>query len=76
MKKLNFKKKIKIIDLKKIDKENLNNNFINLIDINYNLKFKPKKITNLSKSFIDDCFKTAFKLVKSGISNKLVNGPI
>ena len=47
MKKLNFKK-IKIIDLKKIDKENLNNNFINLIDINYNLKFKPK-ITNLSK---------------------------
>ena len=76
MKNLNFKKKIKIIDLKKIDKENLNNNFINLIDINYNLKFKPKKITNLSKSFIDDCFKTAFKLVKSGISNKLVNGPI
>ncbi len=76
MKKLNFKKKIKIIDLKKINKENLNNNFINLIDINYNLKLKTKKITNLSKSFIDDCFKTAFKLIKSGISNKLVNGPI
>ncbi len=76
MKKLNFKKKIKIIDLKKINNENLNNNSINLIDINYNLKLKTKKITTLSKRFIDDCLKTAFILIKSGISNKLVNGPI
>ena len=36
MKKLKFKKKIKILDHKKILKYELNNNFINLIDIDYN----------------------------------------
>ena len=76
MDKLNFKKKVKIINFLHLDTKHLNNNSINLIDIKYNQQIPFKKISKRSKIYIEECFNIAFKIIKSGISNKLINGPI
>ncbi len=75
MKKLNFKKKIKILkpgDLKK----KLNNKSINLINVEYNPKKPFEKISKKSNSYIETSFNVAIKLIKDGYSDKLINGPI
>ena len=69
MRKFNFKKKIKLLDSDKIKEFNLNNNSINLIDI------KLKKNTNINQ-YIEKSFFTAFKIIKDGITDKFINGPI
>ena len=75
MKALKFKKKINLLD-----KNNLNykmdNKTINLINENYNTKKAFQKISNNSKKYVENCFKIAVNLIKSGYSNKLINGPI
>ena len=76
MKKLNFNKKIKLIDLHNFDFKTLNNNFINLINVKYNSNFKFEKISKKTNNYIKKSFDIAFKIIKSGISNKLINGPI
>ena len=76
MKKLKVKKKIKLLDISKLNKYNLNNKSINLIDINFNQKKAFQKITNKSNKFIKECLQIAFKLIKSKYSSKLINGPI
>jgi len=48
---------------------NLNNNSINLIDI------KLKKNTNINE-YIEKSFFTAFEIIKDGITDKFINGPI
>ena len=76
MKKLKFKKKINIINLKKIREYTFNNKTINLININYEQKFAFQKITKKSNGYINRSFLIAIKLIKQGFSNKLINGPI
>ena len=76
MEKLGFKKKINILNFKKLNLENLNNKCINLIDVNYEQKYAFKKITNKSNKYINECFNVAFKILKKGLSTKLINGPI
>ena len=76
MKKFNFKKKIKIIDIKKIKKYSLNNNSINLIDIDYNQKKPFEKISKKSNKYIEKSFLVALDLIKNKFTNKLINGPI
>ena len=76
MKKLKFKKKIKIIDIKKIKNYSLNNDKINLIDVNYNQRKPFEKISKKSNSYINKSFLIAFKLIRQGFTNKLINGPI
>ncbi len=76
MKKLRFKKKIKVLDLKKINSYLLDNNSINIIDVNYNTKKAFENISRKSNHYISNCFKIAFKLIKSGYTNKFINGPI
>ncbi len=66
MKKFNFKKKIRLIDLEKLKSYKLNNNSINIINV---------PIT-IHKNYIQNCFETAFKIIRGGFSNKLINGPI
>ena len=75
MKKLGFNKNIKLINLKKLETHILNNEFINLIDVEFNYKNYNKdfKFSNL---YIKNCFNVAFKILKSGYTNKLINGPI
>ena len=76
MKKLNFKKKIKIINQEKIKDYKLNNNSINLINVDYDQKKAFKKISKKSNNYIKNCFDIAIALIKSDFSNKLINGPI
>ncbi len=76
MKKLNFNKKIRLLDETKIKKYKLNNKTINLIDIEYSQKKAFQKISKKSNKYIENCFKSAITLIKKGVSNKLINGPI
>ena len=76
MKKLNFKKKIKVINLKKIKEYSFDNKSINLVNINYNQKVAFNKISKKSNNYINKSFMVAFKLIKEGFSYKLINGPI
>ena len=76
MKKLNYKKKINIINYKKLSNYKLNNRSINLIDVKYNVSKAFEKISTKSNSYIENSFKIAFDIIKSGITNKFINGPI
>ena len=76
MKRLKIKKKINLLEINKITKYNLNNKSINLIDVKYNPRRAFEKISKKSKNFITNSFLIAFKLIKKGISNKFINGPI
>ena len=76
MSKLKYKKKVNKIIYKDLSNLVLNNNAINLIDVNYNQKFAFEKISNKSKVYVEKCFNIAFKIIKLGLSNKLINGPI
>ena len=58
--------------LKKVD----NLKKINLIDVNFEQKIAFNKITAKSNNYITDCFGVALKLLKHGVSDKLINGPI
>ena len=69
MKKFRFKKSIRLINSNILKNYDLNNKEINLIDI-------PNKDNNNSKKYIKKCFDLAFKILKKGFSNKLINGPI
>ena len=69
MKKLNIKKKIKILNLKKIEKYKLNNNSINLINIDYTTNKAFNKISKKSNYYIKKSFDAAFELIKNGISD-------
>tara|TARA_A100001388_G_C28753978_1_gene493864 strand:+ start:39 stop:1001 length:963 start_codon:yes stop_codon:yes gene_type:complete len=76
MKKLKFQKKIKLLDSNNFFKQKLDNKSINLININFNQKKPFEKISNKSNRFIEDSFKVAFKILKTGKIKKFINGPI
>ena len=66
IKRFNFKKNIHLLNVYKIDPKNIKKNNIYLIDVG---------ILNPS-NYVIDCFNVAFKLIKSGLTNKLINGPV
>ena len=76
MKKLKFKMAIKKLHPLKLDKYNLDNNSINVIDIEYKPDQAFEKISKKSNLFIKKSFDIAFKIIKLGVTNKLINGPI
>ena len=76
MKKLKFKKSIRIIDRSSLSKIKLDNRTINIIDINYNENLAFQKISNKSNKYIRDCFETSIQILNSKITNKFINGPI
>ena len=76
MKRLNYKKNIKMIDYKNIKKYNLDNNSINLINIEYKTSKAFNKISNKSNKFINECFDLAFELIKKEKIKRFINGPI
>ena len=47
-----------------------------MINVDYNQKKVFEKISNKSNSFIKASFDTALDILKDGISNKFINGPI
>jgi 4-hydroxythreonine-4-phosphate dehydrogenase len=76
MAKLKFKKKIRIINYKKLNQYKLDNKFINLIDVEYNQEKAFEKISNKSNNFIKKSFDLAFEILKKNSINKMINGPI
>jgi len=76
MKKLNFKKRIKLLDIDQLKTYKLNNLSINLINIEFNQNKAFNKISKKSNLYIEKSFKIAIKLLKNGYSDKLINGPI
>ena len=76
MKKLKFKMNIKILNPSSLNEIKLDNKTINIIDINYNKNLTFQKISSKSNDYIKNCFETSFKILKSEITNKLINGPI
>ena len=76
MKKLNYKKKIKLLKFEKLSEYIINNKTINLIDVNYTFSKPFVKISPKSNNYIKQSFNLAFKILNKGITNKLINGPI
>ena len=76
MKKLKFRKKIKLLDEKKLHKYSLDNKSINLLDVEFSTNKAFQKITKKSNSFIKNSFELAFKILKKGKIKKFINGPI
>ena len=76
MKKLKFKNNINLIEYKNLKKNIIDNKSINLINVEYNQKKAFEKISNKSNSFIKASFDIALDILKDGISNKFINGPI
>jgi 4-hydroxythreonine-4-phosphate dehydrogenase len=76
MKKLGFKKRIKLLKPLELSEQKLNNQAINLINIDYNPKKAFEKISSKSNSFIENSFKLAFKIIKKNNIHKFINGPI
>ena len=76
MKKINIKKKIRCLDFLRLGKYKLDNNYINLIDVNFNQSKAFEKISIKSNDYITKSFNLALKILKKKISNKFINGPI
>ena len=69
IKKFKFSNEINFINLEDLKKNNLKNKSINLINVPYN-NIKNENI------YIKNCFNLAFKVLESGLTNKMINGPI
>ena len=76
MKKLNYKKKIRVLNKKEILINNLDNKSINIINVNYNPKKAFENISSKSNKYIKECFDIAFEIIKKNKINKFINGPI
>jgi len=76
MKKLKFKKKIKLLNPLTLDEYKLDNKSINLINVDYDPSKAFEKISIKSNKFINNSFKLAFKIIKKNKIHKFINGPI
>ncbi len=76
MKKLKFKKTIKILYPSKLDQYKLNNKTINLLNVEYSQNKAFEKISTKSNKFIEESFKLAFDIIKKNGIKKFINGPI
>ncbi len=76
MKKLKIQRKVRLIDLLKLKKNQLNNKMINLINVKFDQKKPFDKISSKSNDYIKKSFDIALKILNQKITNKLINGPI
>ncbi len=76
MAKLKFKKKIRLIDKKNFKDQKLDNNYINIINVDYNVSKAFEKISSKSNNYIKKCFEIAFEMIINHNFKKLINGPI
>ena len=76
MKKLKIQRKVRLIDLLKLKKNQLNNKMINLINVKFDQKKPFDKISSKSNDYIKKSFDVALKILNQKITNKLINGPI
>ena len=76
MKQFSFKRKIRNLNYKKLNKYKIDNKSINLININYNQSLSFEKVSSKSNDYIKKSFITAFKVIKKYNLSKFINGPI
>ena len=76
MKKLGFKKKIKLINSDLSLNNKLDNKSINLINVNYVSNKAFEGISSKSNKYINSCFQLAFKVIKINKIKRLISGPI
>ena len=76
MQKLEFKKKIKLLQISKLKSYKLDNKTINLIDVKYNPGKAFEKISKKSNIYIKNSFDLAFQIIKKNNIHKFINGPI
>lgn len=76
MKKLKFKFKVNQLYIDSLKNSKFEKKSINLINIDYDTNLAFEKISNKSKTYIENCFKVAFQLINEGFTNKLISGPI
>ena len=76
MQKLKLKISFKTINKNNLGNLVLDNKKLNLIDVNYNFIKPFEKISAKSNKYIEKSFGTALELVKTGITNKFINGPV
>jgi len=70
---LGYKIKVRDIAESEINKKNLNNKKINLINVDYQYK---NKFNFKTKKYISKCFEIAINLMKNNLGFALINGPI
>ena len=76
-KKYSFKKKIFLIPKKNLKNElHYSKKYLNIINIDLDAHLNQRSLTNLERFYIQESFKIAFKLIKKGLTNKFINGPI
>ena len=68
MKFFNFKKKLRILKTQDIKKKKIDNKNLNIIDLDLENSY--------AKNHLKISFDLAFKLIRHGFTNKLLNGPI
>ena len=76
IRKLKLKIPIEIINENNLGNLILDNQKLYLIDVNYNFIKPFEKISNKSNKYIKESFAIALKLLKSGLTNKFINGPV
>ena len=76
MKRLKMNFPFKIIDENNLDNLILDNKKLNLININYNIVHAFEKISSKSNKYIERCFNLSLKILKTGLTNKFINGPV
>ena len=76
MKRYKLRKKLRILKVKNLRYNQLDNKFINIIDINHKKSLKKQIQTRYTRKYIDNSFNLAFRLIKNGYTKKLINGPI
>ncbi len=76
MKKLKFKRKIKIINPDEILNYKLDNNYLNIIDVDYKQSKAFEKITSKSNNYIQKSFEIGFNILKENKIKNLITGPI
>ena len=76
MKKLKFKKDLRVLEINEIKKYQLDNKKINLINIDLKKSLNKKQNERFVFEYVKGSFDIAFKLIKNKFSYKLINGPI
>ena len=76
IKKLKINFPFKIIDENNLDNLILDNKKLNFINIKYNTTKAFEKISTRSNKYIEKCFNLALKILKTGLTNKFINGPV
>ena len=76
MRKLKIKIPFKVINEKNLNNLILDNKKLNLLNVNYNFMKPFEKISTNSNRYIEESFNIALKLIKTGLTNKFINGPL